>query len=214
MLAHILFLFQTILTRFLHSIQKTESHYNTDWLAQFTILPSALKTCCASGQTVDTNCRWSYNQCSERVNMATKKRGIGIRSKAPKRAKKRLADVSAPPSTPVPTPHPELGAPKLDAALDPDEVQIKGPEGGKAAAALQPESTEARSAGEAGSLQGLSDVPEADSESVDELLEEGNAFEAGIIEGVEDAPDADQGEVRTHEVPEDEVSEEYLNPEE
>ncbi len=42
-----------------------------------------------------------------------------------------------------------------------------------------------------------------DSESADELLEEGQAFEA------EDAPDADQGPVKTREVPEDDVPEEY-----
>jgi N utilization substance protein A len=62
-------------------------------------------------------------------------------------------------------------------------------------------------------LQGLSDLPEAASESVDELLEEGNAFEAEVIEGVEDAPDADQGEIKTHEVPENDVPEEYLDNE-
>jgi predicted transcriptional regulator len=53
----------------------------------------------------------------------------------------------------------------------------------------------------------------ADSESVDELLEEGNAFEAEVVEGVQDAPDADKGEVVTHEVPEDDVPEEYLDNE-
>ena len=46
---------------------------------------------------------------------------------------------------------------------------------------------------------------------MDELLEEGNAFEAEVVEGVEDAPEADQGEIRTHEVPEDDVPEEYLD---
>jgi len=51
----------------------------------------------------------------------------------------------------------------------------------------------------------------ADSESVEELLEEGQAFEAGIVEGVENAPDADEGEIRTKEVPEDDVPEEYLD---
>ena len=50
-------------------------------------------------------------------------------------------------------------------------------------------------------LQGLSNVECADSESVDELLEEGNAFEAEVVMGVEDAEDADEVEVRTHEVP-------------
>jgi hypothetical protein len=42
------------------------------------------------------------------------------------------------------------------------------------------------------------------------LLEEGNAFEAEVVKGVEDVPDADEGEVRTHEVPEDDVPDEYL----
>jgi hypothetical protein len=66
-------------------------------------------------------------------------------------------------------------------------------------------------AGQSGDLQGLSDVEEADSESVDELLEEGQSFEAEAVSGVENAPDADRGPVRTHEVPEDDVPEEYLD---
>jgi hypothetical protein len=52
--------------------------------------------------------------------------------------------------------------------------------------------------GQSGDLQGLSNVEGADSESVGELLEEGNAFEAEVVKGVEDVRDADQGEVRTH----------------
>jgi hypothetical protein len=71
----------------------------------------------------------------------------------------------------------------------------------------------ARSAGQSGDLQGLSSVEGADSESVDELLEEGNAFEADVVRGVESAADADESEVRTHEVPEDDVPEEYLDKE-
>jgi hypothetical protein len=43
------------------------------------------------------------------------------------------------------------------------------------------------------------------------LLEEGNAFEAEVVDGVENAPDADEGEVRTHEVEEDDVPDEYLD---
>ena len=66
-------------------------------------------------------------------------------------------------------------------------------------------------AGQSGDLQGLSDVEEADSESVDELLEEGQSFEAEAVSGVENAPDADRGPVRTHEVPEDDVPKEYLD---
>jgi hypothetical protein len=53
----------------------------------------------------------------------------------------------------------------------------------------------------------------ADSESVDELVEEGNAFEADVVAGVERADDADEQEVRTHEVPEDDVPGEYLDKE-
>ena len=67
------------------------------------------------------------------------------------------------------------------------------------------------SAGQSGDNQGLSDDPQAGPESVDELVEEGQSFEAGIIEGIENAPDADVSEVHTHEVPEDDVPDEYLN---
>jgi len=70
-----------------------------------------------------------------------------------------------------------------------------------------------RSAEESGDLQGLSNVEGADSESVDELLEEGNAFEAGVVGGVEDADEHDEREVHTHEVSEDDVPEEYLDEE-
>jgi len=69
------------------------------------------------------------------------------------------------------------------------------------------------SGGQSGDLQGLSNLEGADSESVDELLEEGNAFEADVVAGVEDAGDADDREVRTHEVPEDDVPDEYLDKE-
>ncbi len=62
-----------------------------------------------------------------------------------------------------------------------------------------------------GDLQGLSNVEGADSESVDELLDEGNAFEADAVRGVEDADNADEREVETHEVPEDDVPDEYLD---
>jgi hypothetical protein len=60
-----------------------------------------------------------------------------------------------------------------------------------------------------GDFGGVSVVEGADSESPEELLEEGQTFEAGIVSGVENAPDPDQGEVRTHEVPQDDVPEEY-----
>ena len=77
--------------------------------------------------------------------------------------------------------------------------------------AFAPEGLRARSGEPSGDLQGLSNVPGADSESVDELLEEGNAFEADVVKGVEDAGDADERDVRTHEVPQDDVPGEYLD---
>jgi hypothetical protein len=70
------------------------------------------------------------------------------------------------------------------------------------------------SGGQSGDTQGLSLRERADSESVTELEEEGQYFEAEAVRGVENAPDADQGEVRTHEVPEDDVPEEYQDEKE
>ncbi|SRR6266852_708056 len=70
-----------------------------------------------------------------------------------------------------------------------------------------------RSGEQSGDLQGLSNVQGADSESVQELLEEGNAFEAEVLKGVEDSGDRSGREVRTHEVLEDDVPGEYLDKE-
>jgi hypothetical protein len=67
------------------------------------------------------------------------------------------------------------------------------------------------SGGQSGDVQGLSRSELVDSESVEELAEEGQDYEAGIVSGVQNAPDADQGEVKTREVPEDDVPEEYLD---
>jgi hypothetical protein len=74
-----------------------------------------------------------------------------------------------------------------------------------------PSESRPRSGEQSGDLQGLSHREAADSESVDELVEEGNAFEADVVAGVESAGDADEKEVRTHEVPEDDVPGEYLD---
>ena len=67
----------------------------------------------------------------------------------------------------------------------------------------------AHSAGQSGDTQGLSSVEQGDSESVEELLEEGQDYEAGAVAGIEEA-DASQGEVRTKQVLEDDVPREYL----
>jgi hypothetical protein len=73
---------------------------------------------------------------------------------------------------------------------------------------LKPKSRVARAGTGAGDLQGISIVEDVDSESADELLEEGQAFEAGIVSGVERAG-TEESEVITHEVLEDDVPKEY-----
>jgi hypothetical protein len=69
------------------------------------------------------------------------------------------------------------------------------------------------SGGQSGDTQGLSRRSYDDSESVEELMEEGQYMEAEAVSGVENARDADQGEVRTTQFPEDDVPEEYREEE-
>ncbi|MEI9976916.1 MAG: hypothetical protein WDO73_35610 [Ignavibacteriota bacterium] len=64
---------------------------------------------------------------------------------------------------------------------------------------------------QSGDLQGLSGVADADSESVRELVEEGQFFEAEVVSGVENAPDADDGPVRIHRRKVDDVPPEYTD---
>ena len=59
-------------------------------------------------------------------------------------------------------------------------------------------------------FQGLTRAEEADSESVEELVEEGNVSESGAVAGVEEASNEDEREVHTQELPEDDVPDEYL----
>ena len=60
-------------------------------------------------------------------------------------------------------------------------------------------------------LQGLSRAEQADSESVSELVDEGNVYEAGAVAGVEEADRREGKEVRTREFAEDDVPQEYLD---
>ena len=66
--------------------------------------------------------------------------------------------------------------------------------------------------GQSGDIQGLSSRAAIDSESVTELLEEGQTLEAEAVSGVENAADPDVSEVVTHQFPEDDVPEEYRDP--
>lgn len=130
-----------------------------------------------------------------------------VRKAAPKRkvAKKKSAKRAAP-RKPVarkkPAPAKTASAPKKPArSASPIDNVVS----------FSRENSRARSAGQSGDLQGLPRAQRADSESVDELLEEGNTFEAQAVAGVEDAGDADGEEVHTHEVLEDDVPGEYLD---
>jgi hypothetical protein len=73
--------------------------------------------------------------------------------------------------------------------------------------------TGAASAGQSGDVQGLSRSRDLDSESVEELLEEGQYHEAEILSGVENALDPDEGEVETREVLGNDIPAEYLDQE-
>ena len=86
---------------------------------------------------------------------------------------------------------------------------VRGKEGPGELVAYGQRGLGARSGGQAGDTQGLRAAPDADAESVEQLLEEGQSFEAEVLNGIERASDADEGEVRTHEVPEDDVPDEY-----
>ncbi|HLJ23284.1 MAG TPA: hypothetical protein VKT71_04190 [Candidatus Acidoferrales bacterium] len=134
--------------------------------------------------------------------MATKK----------KKRKTKLKKVLKKKPTPKKKAPAKKAAPKSKKKPAPKKRGVRGRSQNTSPIAFDRAGFGAGAAGQSGSLQGLSNRAGADSESVDELLEEGNAFEAEVVEGVEDAPDADQGEVRTREIPEDDVPEEYQDP--
>jgi hypothetical protein len=74
---------------------------------------------------------------------------------------------------------------------------------------LEPRGLGTRAGVGSGDMQDIPIIEDASSESVEELLEEGQAFEAAFVSGVENAPTADRSPVRTHKVPADDVPPEY-----
>jgi hypothetical protein len=145
--------------------------------------------------------------------MATKKKTKKKHSKSKTTAGKKVAKKkAAPKKAEVKT---KVGGKKTTGGKTAGalEKQVRGETQSVDAVAFAPEGLGVRPGEQSGDLQGLSNVQGADSESVDELLDEGNAFEAEVVKGVEDAGDADEGEVRTHEVPQDDVPGEYLDKE-
>jgi hypothetical protein len=141
--------------------------------------------------------------------MATKKKTKKRPAKAKKITRKKVTlakKATRPKKVARKKPAPKKAAPKKKAVAK--KPSRKPPGRADAFSVNRPEPLDG---GESGDLQGLSNVESADSESVDELLEEGNAFEADAVKGVEDAGDFEEREVHTHEVPEDDVPEEYLD---
>jgi hypothetical protein len=127
---------------------------------------------------------------------AAAKRSTAVKAKGT--AKNRAAGKATTVAKGRPTPRNAAADSETDFRAN-QEVEIVRPKG---------RSRVARAGAGSGDLQGISSVEDVDSESEDELLEEGQSFEAGIISGVERAGD-EEGEVVTHEVLEDDVPLEY-----
>ena len=141
--------------------------------------------------------------------MATKKKTK--KKPSTKRASKKAVKIKAVKKKSSPKIAKKQSATKKRKASVAKKAQKTGSRVGRAA--FSRERQQPSAAGQSGDLQGLSRRESADSESVDELLEEGNAFEADAVSGVEEADLADEKEVHTHEVPEDDVPGEYLDEE-
>jgi hypothetical protein len=62
-----------------------------------------------------------------------------------------------------------------------------------------PEELASDSAGQSGDAQGLSQIADADEESVEELAETDQAYEAEAVDGLEDAADHPERPVQTRE---------------
>lgn len=142
--------------------------------------------------------------------MATKKKARKHPKKAKRTARKKATlkkPVKRPKKVAKKKPAPKRAAKKKVAA----KKRTRKKSQSVVTEGFAPEVRESRSGKQSGDLQGLSRREGADSESVEELLEEGNAFEADAVMGVEDADSADEKEVHTHELPEDDVPEEYLD---
>ena len=139
----------------------------------------------------------------------TVRKALAAKKAAPKtrlKLKKRPVSQKAAGKTKMPAKKAAAAKTEAPVAKRPRRVRQSQNTGAFATRRVRPPSP-----GQSGDLQGLSNIEAADSESVDELLEEGNAFEADAVSGVERADDADEKEVRTHEVPEDDVPGEYLD---
>jgi hypothetical protein len=73
----------------------------------------------------------------------------------------------------------------------------RGLDSGRTAVIPESEPERSLAAGQSGDVEGLSDIEDVDSESVEELAEEGQDYEAEIVSGVERAADRQGEEVST-----------------
>ena len=135
------------------------------------------------------------------TDMAAKKKSVSKRSKSKAAARKKAKSTTRKLARNKPAPR--IKKPRKSAVAS----RARGSSG----RAFSKSKPNAQSGMESGDLQGLSRREDVDSQSVEELVEEGNTFEAGAVAGVEKADDAEGREVHTHEVPEDDVPEEYLD---
>jgi hypothetical protein len=136
--------------------------------------------------------------------MATKKKAKKTKKAAVKKAKKaakkkKIAAKAAAKKTVA----------KKAAAKKVAKRRVRGKADGGELVSYQKRGLGGVTGGQSGDTQGISATVDVDSESVEELLEEGQTFEAEAIAGVENAPDPDEGEVVTHETLQDDVPEEY-----
>ena len=90
----------------------------------------------------------------------------------------------------------ELAAAEEEAAVGEEEIEVAEADG------EQPADEVPSAEEDSGDLEGLSEDEEASSESVEELVDEGQYYEAEVVDGVENVPPADEAEVHTHERPE------------
>ena len=75
------------------------------------------------------------------------------------------------------------------ASVDLEDVEVT---------AAEPTGLGPNAAGQSGDIEGLSVVATGNSESVAELVEEGQDLEAEKVSSIEDAPDPDEAEVTIH----------------
>jgi hypothetical protein len=166
---------------------------------------------CAYGYPKKTKKKLTKSKRTARKKVAPMKKAAN-KKLAKKRAtsKKKLAKKKAVPKRAAVKS--KFGGKKTTGGKTTDTLkkQVQGKSQSVDTVPFAPQGLGARSGQQSGDLQGLSNVQGADSESVDELLEQGNAFEAEVVKGVEDAEHADEKGVRTHEVPQDDVPGEYL----